>query len=884
MKRHADRTMSKCAAFLLALVLALLPCSRALAASATYTVTADKINLRTSPDLEGSVIRTIRRGETLELISARADGWLQVSYGSQTGYVSDQYVELMGISGSMIGTVIRANKLNIRATPDARGKVVRVAPLGATMTVDRLEEGFFHVEYDGVEGYASADYIILSVITSAAEPASPVEETVVPAPATGGTAEAASPEKILLQKGDRGASVRALQEQLIALGYLSGKADGDYGAATEAAVMTFQQLGSLTVTGKLDQATQDALDYACSPAGEEGALKRGDVSEAVRAVQQQLIALGYLTGKADGNFGAATERAVLAFQKARSLTESGVVDKNTLTVLNTAYLAIGSVPTVDAAGSALQNGSKGDAVKTLQTNLITLGYLTGKADGLFGSATEKAVKAFQSANGLTASGVADETTVSRIAAAVTALTQTPEPTATPAPAATSLKKGDKGEEVKTLQQQLITLGYLSGSADGVYGADTKAAVRAFQSAKGLGADGIAGPKTIEAISAAVTAATSTAPAQSGSTLSLKRGDKGEAVKALQTSLITLGYLTGSADGVFGTATMTAVKAFQSASGVTADGLAGSKTLSLLEKAVEKAASQTSTSLKKGSSGDAVKTLQKQLIELGYLSGSADGVFGAQTETALKEFQRSQGITADGVAGTRTTTALTAAVSASNTAPAQPGSTATELKYGDVSDAVKAMQTRLISLGYLTSGSADGEYGPLTEKAVRSFQSMNGLTVDGVAGAKTLAAINSSSAKEASAPTVTTSALAANIIATAKLYLGCPYVYATRGPKTFDCSGFTYFVFKQYGFILGNSAYNQGYKSPYPKVYSISALQPGDVVCFNTIEDSDLSDHVGIYIGDGNFIHASSGGGWVMISTLLSGYYYTRFSWGLRILS
>ena len=65
---------------------------------------------------------------------------------------------------------------------------------------------------------------------------------------------------------------------------------------------------------------------------------------------------------------------------------------------------------------------------------------------------------------------------------------------------------------------------------------------------------------------------------------------------------------------------------------------------------------------------------------------------------------------------------------------------------------------------------------------------------------------------------------------------------------------------------------------------MSALQPGDLVFFNTIADNDLSDHTGIYIGGGDFIHASSGGGHVMISSMLKGYYYTNFSWGRRVLN
>jgi N-acetylmuramoyl-L-alanine amidase len=85
--------------------------------------------------------------------------------------------------------------------------------------------------------------------------------------------------------------------------------------------------------------------------------------------------------------------------------------------------------------------------------------------------------------------------------------------------------------------------------------------------------------------------------------------------------------------------------------------------------------------------------------------------------------------------------------------------------------------------------------------------------------------------------------------------------------------------------LGRSAYAQGYQSASgTKIESISSLKRGDIVCYNTISDSDLVDHVGIYLGDGYFIHASSGtsnGKQVCISSLTSGYYNRVFSWGRR---
>ena len=63
----------------------------------------------------------------------------------------------------------------------------------------------------------------------------------------------------------------------------------------------------------------------------------------------------------------------------------------------------------------------------------------------------------------------------------------------------------------------------------------------------------------------------------------------------------------------------------------------------------------------------------------------------------------------------------------------------------------------------------------------------------------------------------------------------------------------------------------------------ATLKRGDVVCFNTSSDSDLSDHTGIYLGNGYFIHASSGGHKVVVSNIASGYYNRVFSWGRRVL-
>ncbi len=164
---------------------------------------------------------------------------------------------------------------------------------------------------------------------------------------------------------------------------------------------------------------------------------------------------------------------------------------------------------------------------------------------------------------------------------------------------------------------------------------------------------------------------------------------------------------------------------------------------------------TSSAIKEGQSGDDVKQIQQRLIELGYLTGSADGKFGAGTEEAVKAFQRKAGPTADGIVGSGTLSAL----NASNAPKADAGATATTapttttapeagdyttLKQGSNGEAVKQLQQRLIELGYLT-GNADGDYGSATTDAVKTFQKQAGLTADGIAGSNTQKALFASDA-------------------------------------------------------------------------------------------------------------------------------------------
>lgn len=176
--------------------------------------------------------------------------------------------------------------------------------------------------------------------------------------------------------------------------------------------------------------------------------------------------------------------------------------------------------------TTLYNGCQGEEVRELQQALIDLGYLQGKADGIFGNKTENAVRAFQKKNNLVPDGLAGKKTrdlimkmaeTKRKQKTTPKPTKTPKPTATPKPASTknssssnlfggnytTIRYGDRGARVKILQKALKTVKFLTGSVDGIFGNKTRNAVKSFQRSKNLTADGLAGKKTLKALEKAV---------------------------------------------------------------------------------------------------------------------------------------------------------------------------------------------------------------------------------------------------------------------------------------------------------------------------------------------------------------------------------------------
>lgn len=167
----------------------------------------------------------------------------------------------------------------------------------------------------------------------------------------------------------------------------------------------------------------------------------------------------------------------------------------------------------------------------------------------------------------------------------------------------TLKVGSTGDDVKALQTNLNLLGYNAGTPDGIFGNGTKNAVISFQKTYGLSADGIAGKNTLDAISTTINRKNKNI---------LSKGQVSNDVKNLQNDLISLGYLTGKADGAFGKNTENAVIAFQKKYGLTPDGLVGSTTKSKIAEALKSQGSGTTTP--SGPSGN-TETIQRYLDNL-----------------------------------------------------------------------------------------------------------------------------------------------------------------------------------------------------------------------------------------------------------------------------
>jgi peptidoglycan hydrolase-like protein with peptidoglycan-binding domain len=294
-------------------------------------------------------------------------------------------------------------------------------------------------------------------------------------------------------------------------------------------------------------------------------------------------------------------------------------------------------------------------------------------------------------------------------------------------------------------------------------------------------------------------------------------------------------------------------------------------------------------LQKGSKGPQVLELQKALMAAGFNPHGLDGSFGPKTEAALRAFQRAAGIVVDGKAGPQTWGALKARAPG---APA-PAPTGPSLRKGDMGPDVRKLQTALEKHGVRTGG-VDGNFGPMTQRAVTEFQRGKGINANGVVGPETWAALAQAPAPggpvtgPVTGPTPAPGKGIPGMLEWAKSMIGTPYAAVNpfrfgnvlwdgkahksvngsdtvwqypKGTRVFDCSGFVVAAYRQLGVDLAArglaSTATFHADTKFLKPLSREQLAPGDLIMY---QPKNGIGHVVIYMGDGKAIEAAGGKG------------------------
>jgi peptidoglycan hydrolase-like protein with peptidoglycan-binding domain len=315
-----------------------------------------------------------------------------------------------------------------------------------------------------------------------------------------------------LSIGMHGENVKQLQRALRETYYYTGTIDGIFGTEVLKAVKAFQTSASLSADGKAGPRTLDALYNRTAKIFNGGipvrTLYQGLRGYDVYVLQMKLASLNYtLTYATPGYFDTVTAAAVKAYQKNNGLNPDGTVGSTLRrylwpTTVNTAEEEAHQYEgTVDDPYTEriLKMGKSGSDVASAQMKMKAAGYFYGKADGIFGKDTKEAVIRLQKDYNLKQDGIIGPMTwaVIRVLNVSTAEPTVVDENKTAVGAYTgTLRRGSRGTQVKKLQQQLITLGYLpAGEDDGKYGPKTAMAVQQFQKAEGIKVDGVAGYQT-----------------------------------------------------------------------------------------------------------------------------------------------------------------------------------------------------------------------------------------------------------------------------------------------------------------------------------------------------------------------------------------------------
>ena len=537
-------------------------------------------------------------------------------------------------------------------------------------------------------------------------------------------------------------------------------------------------------------------------------LRRGDRGTAVFTLQRQLNRitkdypfLGLLT--VDGVFGSRMTETVKRFQKQFNLTADGVVGRQTWYKISYIYVSVkdlaeltsegevssGTLSDGTWGGTVLRTGSTGSAVEQLQFWLNTLAQYESSipsltVDGVYGTGTANAVRAFQRKYGLTVDGVVGRVTWTEVYDQFRSIqSDNGTPNAYPG---TALREGASGQNVRLVQFWLkiartVYSSLSNVTVDGKFGSATAAAVRRFQTYFGLTSDGVVGRTTWNKLYevyndiANKLLSSSLRPGEYPGVL--RNGSSGTAVRELQFYLYLMSAYESSIpaiaiDGQFGASTEAAVRAYQRFAGLTVDGIVGRTTWnSLYDKASTLRASGPVVTLKRlpypgtpltvGSSGSAVLYYSLLLQRIAYYFDSVENPplsdqYTDETAAATRSAQALLDLPQTGTADADTWTAVEAlslqlAAHAPNpdrdTPPstAYPGRAIAEGSAGQEVGQVERWLNRRAQLSCDEDYVADNNrFGAADAAAVRAVQQQAGLLVTGIVNRETWAALQAQS--------------------------------------------------------------------------------------------------------------------------------------------
>jgi len=399
-------------------------------------------------------------------------------------------------------------------------------------------------------------------------------------------------------------------------------------------------------------------------------LQTGDRGTEVTTLQQRLRQLGYFEGRITGNFDPATTAAVIRFQKAKGLSQDGIVGEQTQEALRNQRRR--KIAVRRSAPRIAQTGSSNSPTQPKQKVAVSARSSSPVQTESSNSPKEPTVN------------VTARRSVLRIVQVQPSLNNLPDQSAQKIALRSSqtsfLQPGDRGTEVRNLQQSLKKAGLYQGRINGVFSPATEAAVRQFQQDNKLTVDGLAGPRTLAILQrvgsqdaanqapkrvasnpsilrrvarqevanqapkrvasnpsilrrVARQEVANQAPKRIASSSALPPERTKPAIESLQVRLKQLGYYNSDITGYLNSQTRQAVIQFQRDQGLEADGIPGRITLSALEKA---------TGI------ESVQSLQRRLQDNGFYKGPINGVLGSQTKAAIAAAQQAYGLSSSDI--------------------------------------------------------------------------------------------------------------------------------------------------------------------------------------------------------------------------------------------